>query len=66
MALSLGLAGEDAHNGLADHPAGRRTRSTTMAKGQKKSNKEIRKPKKAVAKPPVAVTSSVLKPERKK
>jgi hypothetical protein len=65
MAALLGVAGEDAHNGLADHPAGRRTRSTTMAKGQKRSNKEARKPKKAVAKPPVSV-SSVLKPERKK
>ena len=36
-----------------------------MAKGQKKSNKEIRKPKKEVAKPPVGV-SSYLKPEHKK
>lgn len=30
-----------------------------MAKGQKKSNKEVRKPKKEAAKPPVSV--SVLK-----
>jgi hypothetical protein len=30
-----------------------------MAKGQKKSNKEVRKPKKEAAKPPISV--SVLK-----
>jgi hypothetical protein len=36
-----------------------------MAKGQKKSNKEIRKPKKEQPKPAVQV-SSVLHPERKK
>ena len=36
-----------------------------MAKGQKRSNKEARKPKKEVAKPPVGV-SSVLRPEHKK
>lgn len=36
-----------------------------MAKGQKKSNKEVRKPKKAAEKPPEKV-SSVLSPERKK
>jgi hypothetical protein len=44
---------------------GRFRRSKTMAKGQKKSNKEARKPKKEVAKPPVGV-SSYLKPEHKK
>ena len=36
-----------------------------MAKGQKRSNKEIRKPKKPAAKPAVAA-HSVLKPEHKK
>ncbi len=36
-----------------------------MAKGQKKSNKEARKPKKEVPKTPVGV-SSYLKPEHKK
>ena len=36
-----------------------------MAKGQKKSNKEVRKPKQPAAKPPVQV-SSYLSPERKK
>ena len=35
-----------------------------MAKGQKKSNKEVRKPKQEKAKP--AQTVSVLHPERKK
>jgi hypothetical protein len=36
-----------------------------MAKGQKRSNKEVRKPKQAKAKPAVQA-SSVLHPERKK
>ena len=36
-----------------------------MAKGQKKSNREIRKPKAPKAKPAVQV-ASVLHPERKK
>ena len=36
-----------------------------MAKGQKKSNKEIRKPKKAAAKPAEQV-KSYLNPEHKK
>ena len=36
-----------------------------MAKGQKRSNKEVRKPKKAAAKPAVPV-HSVLNPEHKK
>jgi hypothetical protein len=35
-----------------------------MAKGQKKSNKEIRKPK--AEKPKAAVTVSALRPEHKK
>lgn len=43
----------------------RKTRSTTMAKGQKRSNKEARKPKKETPKPAVAA-SSYLKPEHKK
>jgi hypothetical protein len=36
-----------------------------LAKGQKKSNREIRKPKAAKAKPPVAA-SSALSPSSKK
>lgn len=36
-----------------------------MAKGQKRSNKEVRKPKKIVPKPAVQVTS-YLHPEHKK
>jgi len=36
-----------------------------MAKGQKKSNKEARKPKKAAPPPPIQV-SSVLSPAKKK
>jgi len=36
-----------------------------MAKGQKKSNKEVRKPKQPAAKPPEKV-ASFLSPERKK
>lgn len=36
-----------------------------MAKGQKRSNKEVRKPKKEVPKP-AAPVSSVLRPEHKK
>lgn len=37
-----------------------------MAKGQKKSNKEIRKPKAEKPKAQAVVASSVLKPEQKK
>ena len=37
-----------------------------MAKGQKKSNKEIRKPKAEKPKPPVQVSSFILAPGKKK
>ncbi len=37
-----------------------------MAKGQKKSNKEIRKPKAEKAKPAPAVRSFLTPPEKKK
>lgn len=37
-----------------------------MAKGQKKSNKEIRKPKAEKPKTETVVSSSVLRPEQKK
>jgi hypothetical protein len=37
-----------------------------MAKGQKRSNKETRKPKQPKAKPATVVSASVLHPERKK
>lgn len=37
-----------------------------MAKGQKKSNKEVRKPKAEKAKPAATTSSSVLRPEHKK
>jgi hypothetical protein len=36
-----------------------------MAKGQKKSNKEVRKPKAEKAKPPVSVGSNFLTPPKK-
>ena len=37
-----------------------------MAKGQKKSNKEVRKPKAEKTKPPVVVSSFILQPKKKK
>ena len=37
-----------------------------MAKGQKKSNKEVRKPKAEKPKVEAATSSSVLRPEQKK
>jgi len=36
-----------------------------MAKGQKKSNKEVRKPKAEKAKPPAAISSFILQPKKK-
>lgn len=37
-----------------------------MAKGQKKSNREVRKPKAEKPKPVATISVSVLNPERKK
>jgi hypothetical protein len=37
-----------------------------MAKGQKKSNKEVRKPKAEKAKPPVQISSFIQTPGKKK
>ena len=37
-----------------------------MAKGQKKSNKEVRNPTAETAKPPVAVSSFLQPPSKKK
>ena len=37
-----------------------------MAKGQKKSNKEVRKPKAEKPKPPVSVSSFIQTPGKKK
>jgi len=45
---------------VASHPpfGGRRRRSAIMAKGQARSNKEVRKPKAEKPKPPISVGSS--------
>jgi hypothetical protein len=46
--------------------SGEPRKDTPMAKGQKKSNKETRKPKAEKAKPPVSVSRFSLTPPDKK
>jgi hypothetical protein len=42
------------------------SKEAAVAKGQKKSNREVRKPKAEKAKPPVAVSSFLTPPSKKK
>ena len=64
--------GEPGRSAYAPRRAGRferRRRTSTdmpMAKGQKKSNKEIRKPKAEKAKPPVQISSFIHTPGKNK
>jgi len=64
QALGCGHAG--GRLGLPDLPGARASRQeTTMAKGQKKSNKEVRKPKADKKTPPVSVSPFIVTPGKK-
>jgi hypothetical protein len=56
LLASLAIASIASH-GISDHRAVRTTRESSMSKGQKRSNKEAKKPKqkKELAAPPAAL-----------